>query len=76
LTTAIGFFIVEMGDRTRIATIPLAARVHQIGLVALGASLGMQAFPNPPDGRLRRWPGGWMTVRIRAAGARAPPSPS
>ena len=41
MTTAIAFFIVEMGDKTQIATISLAARFHQIVLVAAGTTLGM-----------------------------------
>lgn len=46
-TTAVAFFIVEMGDKTQIATISLAARFHQIGLVALGTTLGMMAANIP-----------------------------
>lgn len=41
LTTLISFFIVEIGDKTQIATSLLAARYHQIGLVAAGTTLGM-----------------------------------
>jgi Ca2+/H+ antiporter, TMEM165/GDT1 family len=47
VTTAIAFFVVEMGDKTQIATISLAARFHQIGLVALGTTLGMMAANIP-----------------------------
>ncbi|MDR3512032.1 MAG: TMEM165/GDT1 family protein [Caulobacteraceae bacterium] len=47
LTTAIAFFLVEMGDKTQIATISLAARFHQILLVAIGTTLGMMAANIP-----------------------------
>ncbi|MEZ5708161.1 MAG: TMEM165/GDT1 family protein [Blastomonas sp.] len=41
LTTLIAFFLVEMGDKTQIATIALGARYMDVGLVALGTTLGM-----------------------------------
>ncbi len=41
LTTAIAFFIVEMGDKTQIATLSLAARFHEVFRVAAGTTLGM-----------------------------------
>ncbi len=41
LATAIAFFLVEMGDKTQIATIALAARFQDIALVAAGTTLGM-----------------------------------
>jgi putative Ca2+/H+ antiporter (TMEM165/GDT1 family) len=41
LTTLISFFIVEIGDKTQVATSLLAARYHQIGMVAAGTTLGM-----------------------------------
>jgi putative Ca2+/H+ antiporter (TMEM165/GDT1 family) len=41
LTTVIAFFIVEIGDKTQIATSLLAAKFHDVGLVALGTTLGM-----------------------------------
>jgi putative Ca2+/H+ antiporter (TMEM165/GDT1 family) len=47
MTTAIAFFIVEMGDKTQIATVSLAARFHNILLVAAGATLGMMAANIP-----------------------------
>jgi putative Ca2+/H+ antiporter (TMEM165/GDT1 family) len=40
-TTAIAFFIVEIGDKTQIATLSLAARFHEILPVAAGTTLGM-----------------------------------
>jgi putative Ca2+/H+ antiporter (TMEM165/GDT1 family) len=41
LTTLIAFFLVEIGDKTQIATSLLAARYHQIAVVAAGTTLGM-----------------------------------
>jgi putative Ca2+/H+ antiporter (TMEM165/GDT1 family) len=41
LTTALTFFLVEMGDKTQIAAISLAARFHNITLVTAGSTLGM-----------------------------------
>lgn len=47
LTTLIAFFLVEIGDKTQIATSLLAARFHNIPLVALGTTLGMMAANIP-----------------------------
>lgn len=47
LTTLIAFFFVEIGDKTQIATSLLAARFHDIALVALGTTLGMMAANVP-----------------------------
>jgi putative Ca2+/H+ antiporter (TMEM165/GDT1 family) len=41
LTTLVAFFLVEIGDKTQIATSLLAARFHQVALVTLGTTLGM-----------------------------------
>ncbi|CAN5743009.1 TMEM165/GDT1 family protein [soil metagenome] len=41
LTTLVAFFLVEMGDKTQIATSLLAARFHNIELVTIGTTLGM-----------------------------------
>jgi len=41
LTTAVSFFLVEMGDKTQIATAALAARYHDVLLVAAGTTTGM-----------------------------------
>lgn len=40
-TTLVSFFIVEIGDKTQIATTLLAARFHGIALVAVGTTAGM-----------------------------------
>jgi putative Ca2+/H+ antiporter (TMEM165/GDT1 family) len=41
LTTLVAFFLVEIGDKTQIATAALAARFHAIALVTAGTTLGM-----------------------------------
>lgn len=41
LTTAISFFLVEIGDKTQIATVALGARFHDVLLVTIGTTLGM-----------------------------------
>jgi Ca2+/H+ antiporter, TMEM165/GDT1 family len=41
LTTLIAFFMVEMGDKTQLATVALAARYHSLVAVVLGTTLGM-----------------------------------
>ncbi|MFC3069957.1 TMEM165/GDT1 family protein [Phenylobacterium soli] len=47
LTTLISFFLVEIGDKTQIATSLLAARYHQIAMVAAGTTLGMMIADAP-----------------------------
>jgi putative Ca2+/H+ antiporter (TMEM165/GDT1 family) len=46
-TTAISFFLVEMGDKTQVATAALAARFHTVLLVAAGTTIGMMAANIP-----------------------------
>ncbi len=41
LTTVISFFLVEMGDKTQIATVGLGAQFHNVVLVTMGTTLGM-----------------------------------
>jgi Ca2+/H+ antiporter, TMEM165/GDT1 family len=41
LTTVVAFFLVEIGDKTQIATSLLAARFHDIFLVTIGTTTGM-----------------------------------
>ncbi len=41
LTTLVAFFLVEIGDKTQIATSLLAARFHDIALVTAGTTFGM-----------------------------------
>ena len=40
-TTVVAFFLAEMGDKTQIATVALAARYHDIMAVVIGTTLGM-----------------------------------
>jgi len=41
LTTLVAFFMVEMGDKTQLATVALAARYESLVAVVLGTTLGM-----------------------------------
>ncbi|MYM41564.1 TMEM165/GDT1 family protein [Duganella qianjiadongensis] len=41
LTTLIAFFVAEMGDKTQVATVALAARYHSLVAVVCGTTLGM-----------------------------------
>jgi Ca2+/H+ antiporter, TMEM165/GDT1 family len=41
VTTLVAFFLVEMGDKTQVATIALGARFHNVAAVALGTTIGM-----------------------------------
>lgn len=47
LTTAIAFFLVEMGDKTQIATIALGARFQSVVPVMIGTTLGMMVANVP-----------------------------
>ncbi len=47
LTTLVSFFLVEMGDKTQIATIALAAHYHSVLTVAAGTTLGMMIADAP-----------------------------
>jgi putative Ca2+/H+ antiporter (TMEM165/GDT1 family) len=40
-TTLVAFFLAEMGDKTQIATVALAARYTEVVQVVLGTTLGM-----------------------------------
>jgi putative Ca2+/H+ antiporter (TMEM165/GDT1 family) len=41
LVTAVAFFLVEIGDKTQLATVALAARYPELLLVIAGTTLGM-----------------------------------
>jgi putative Ca2+/H+ antiporter (TMEM165/GDT1 family) len=43
LTTTVLFFLAEMGDKTQLATVALAARYRSLVLVTAGTTLGMLA---------------------------------
>jgi putative Ca2+/H+ antiporter (TMEM165/GDT1 family) len=47
VTTLVSFFLVEMGDKTQIATVALAAKYHSILLVGAGATTGMMLANAP-----------------------------
>ena len=40
-TTIVAFFLAEMGDKTQIATVAMAARFHELWAVVAGTTLGM-----------------------------------
>ena len=45
--TLVSFFLIEMGDKTQIATMALAARFHSVVLVTAGTTLGMMIADVP-----------------------------
>jgi putative Ca2+/H+ antiporter (TMEM165/GDT1 family) len=47
LTTLISFFLVEIGDKTQVATVLLAAKYQHVPLVVMGTTLGMLAANVP-----------------------------
>ncbi len=49
LTTLIAFFLAEIGDKTQIATVMLAAQYPELWLVIIGTTLGM-LIANVPGG--------------------------
>ena len=69
LATTIAFFLVEMGDKTQIATVALAARFRDIVAVTAGTTIGMMLANVPAvffgDALARRIP--LKLVRICAA---------
>jgi putative Ca2+/H+ antiporter (TMEM165/GDT1 family) len=40
-TTLVAFFLVEMGDKTQLATVALAARFDALAAVVMGTTIGM-----------------------------------
>ena len=46
-TTVVAFFLAEMGDKTQIATVALAARYHDLIPVVAGTTLGMMIADVP-----------------------------
>ena len=47
VATAVAFFLVEIGDKTQIATVALAARFHDLIAVTAGTTLGMMVANVP-----------------------------
>jgi putative Ca2+/H+ antiporter (TMEM165/GDT1 family) len=68
-TTTLAFFIAEMGDKTQLATVALAARYDALVMVVVGTTLGMLAANVPVvlvgERLVRRLP--LAKVRIAAA---------
>ena len=60
LTTAVLFFLAEMGDKTQLATVALAARFGNVVLVTLGTTMGMLVA----DG-LAVWLGDRLSARVQ-----------
>ena len=71
LATLIAFFLVEMGDKTQVATVALAARFQSIALVAAGTTLGMMLANAPAvfigEAAAEKLPMKW--IRLAAAAA-------
>ncbi|MBV9883873.1 MAG: TMEM165/GDT1 family protein [Sphingomonadaceae bacterium] len=69
LTTLVAFFLVEMGDKTQLATVALGARFHDVVAVATGTTIGMMLANVPAvllgNALIRLVP--LTTVRIVAA---------
>jgi putative Ca2+/H+ antiporter (TMEM165/GDT1 family) len=69
VTTVVAFFLVEMGDKTQLATIALGARFHAVLPVMAGTTLGMMLANVPAvllgNALIRRVP--LKTVRLVAA---------
>ncbi len=47
LTTLVAFFVVEMGDKTQVATVALGAQFQSVWVVAAGTTLGMMIANTP-----------------------------
>jgi putative Ca2+/H+ antiporter (TMEM165/GDT1 family) len=63
-TTLVAFFVVEMGDKTQLATVALAARFGDLASVVLGTTVGL-LLANAPvvwagDALARRLPMRWL----------------
>ena len=69
LATLVSFFLVEIGDKTQVATVILAAKFEMLTMVVIGTTLGMLAANAPVvffgDGLAKRIP--LKTVRLAAA---------
>jgi len=68
LTTAVAFFVVEMGDKTQVATAALAARYHDVVVVAAGTTTGMM-IANIPAVLLGASITRWLPIRQLQVGA-------
>lgn len=68
LAATIAFFLVEMGDKTQIATVALAARYEALSLVVLGTTAGM-LLANAPVVLLGHLLGGRLRLDLVRIGA-------
>lgn len=59
VASALLFFVAEIGDKTQIATVLLAARYHNIAVVVAGSTLGM-LIANVP----MVFAGGWLMGKL------------
>ena len=66
LTTLVAFFLVEMGDKTQLATVALAARYDSLVSVVLGTTLGMMIANVPAV-----WVGATLAHRVNMKAMRA-----
>ena len=68
-TTTAAFFLIEMGDKTQVATAMLAAQFQSLGPVVAGSTLGMMLVNGPAvllgETAARRLPLRW--IRLAAA---------
>jgi putative Ca2+/H+ antiporter (TMEM165/GDT1 family) len=62
-TTIVAFFLAEMGDKTQIATVALAARFDALAAVVAGTTLGMM-IANVPAVYLGERLAGRIPVRL------------
>jgi putative Ca2+/H+ antiporter (TMEM165/GDT1 family) len=64
LATLIAFFIIEIGDKTQVATIALAAHYQSVAIVTIGTTLGMMIANIPAvylgEMAARKLPLAWM----------------
>ena len=68
-TTLVSFFFAEMGDKTQIATMGLAARFHDLVPVVAGTTLGMMIADVPAVFLGERFAGRLALPWLRAAAA-------
>ena len=69
-TTTAAFFVIEMGDKTQVATAVLAAQFQSLPLVVAGSTLGMMLVNAPAvligEAAARRLPLRWIRVAAAA----------
>ena len=69
-TTTAAFFVIEMGDKTQVATAMLAARFDSLALVVAGSTLGMMLVTGSAvllgESAARRLPMRWIRVAAAA----------